>query len=137
LLEWLGAEPYLDPSLMATLWSLRQTLLAESGSTAADAMLVDLASLSYYHALRVQGWIGNLATLIEHEFFGLESPTATFAREFGRAEGLVVEDCVRRLSEQLLPLFDRANRSVIRNLKALKDLRRGPPPPWPSAGPSR
>jgi hypothetical protein len=33
-------------------------------------MLVDLALLSYYHALRVQRWTGDLAVRIEHEFFG-------------------------------------------------------------------
>jgi hypothetical protein len=33
-------------------------------------MLVDLALLSYYDALRVQGWTADLAVRIEHEFFG-------------------------------------------------------------------
>jgi hypothetical protein len=32
-------------------------------------MLIDLAVMSYYNALRVQGWIGELALYIEHEFF--------------------------------------------------------------------
>jgi len=55
LLERLGAERYLDPKLMATLLSLRQRVIAEWGiTTAAEAMLVDLAVLNYYHALRVQ-----------------------------------------------------------------------------------
>src|SRR5712692_144812 len=45
-LERLGAERYLDPKLMATLLSLHQRLIAESGiTTAAEAMLVDLALL--------------------------------------------------------------------------------------------
>src|SRR5216683_8029567 len=55
LLDRLGAARYLDPKLMATLLSLRQRLITESGiSTAAETMLVDLAVLNYYHALRVQ-----------------------------------------------------------------------------------
>src|SRR2546428_9264731 len=33
LLERLGAERYLDPKLMATLWSMRQRLIAEWGIT--------------------------------------------------------------------------------------------------------
>jgi len=74
LLERLGAERYLDPKLMATLLSLRQRLIAESGiTTAAEAMLVDLAVLGYYHTLRVQGWIGDLALHIEHQFFGQDA----------------------------------------------------------------
>jgi len=56
---------------MATLLSLRQRVIAEWGiTTAAEAMMVDLALLSYYQALRVNGWIGDLALFIEHEFFG-------------------------------------------------------------------
>jgi hypothetical protein len=36
-----------------------------------------------------------------------------------------VQERVRRVGEQLMPLFDRANRMVIRNLKAIKELRQG------------
>src|SRR5713226_7660383 len=74
LLERLGAQRYLDPKLMATLWSLRQRLITESGiTTAAETMLVDLAVLNYYHALRVQGWIGDLALHLEEQFFGQDA----------------------------------------------------------------
>ena len=122
LLERLGAERHLDPKLMATLLSLRRRLVAEWGiTTAAETMLVDLAILGYYHALRVQGWVGDLALLIEHEFFGQASPVR-------RGAGLEVEDQVRRLGEHLMPLLDRANRVLIRNLKAIKELRQGPNP---------
>jgi hypothetical protein len=122
LLERLGAERHLDPKLMATLLSLRRRLVAEWGiTTAAETMLVDLAILGYYHALRVQGWVGDLALLLEHEFFGQASPAR-------RGAGLEVEDQVRRLGEHLMPLLDRANRVLIRNLKAIKELRQGPNP---------
>jgi hypothetical protein len=71
LLERLGAQRYLDPKLMATILSLRQRLRDEWAITsAAETMLVDLALLSYYDALRVQGWTDDLAVRIEHEFFG-------------------------------------------------------------------
>jgi hypothetical protein len=60
---------------------------------------------------------------------GLEaSPAAKFAQQCGRVEGLAVEDRLRRLAEQLLPLLDRANKMMIRNLKAMRELRRGPIP---------
>jgi hypothetical protein len=120
LLERLGAERYLDPKLMATLLSLRQRLIAESGiTTAAEMMLVDLAVLNYYHTLRVQGWIGDFALHLEHVFFGQD----TFVMD--RRQERAVEERVRRLGEQLMPLLDRANRMFIRNLKAIKDLRQG------------
>ena len=123
LLERLGAERYLDPQLMATILSLRQRLIAESGiTTAAETMLVDLAVLNYYHALRVQGWIGDLALHLEHQFFGQDAPATD------RAQEKAVEGRVRRVGEQLMPLSDRANRMFIRNLQAIKALRQGPVP---------
>lgn len=76
--------------------------------------------------------IGNLALLIESEFFSKESPTATFTGKYGYGagdvQGLRVEEHVQRIGEQLLPLLDRANRLMLRNLKALKGLREGPVP---------
>lgn len=129
LIEQLGAQRYLDPTTMATLGYLRRQLLEEfDARTTAEAMLVDLAVLGYYNAMRVQGWIGNLALLLEHEAFGGESPTAAFNRENGRASGLVVEEHLHEMGEKMLPLLDRANRMVIRNLKAIKELRQRPVP---------
>lgn len=128
LIERLGAEHLLEPELMATLWGLRQALAAEGSGTASEAMLVDLTVLAYYNALRLQGWIGDLAIGIEHEFFGEEGPTATFERRYGRASGLVVEERLARLGEQLLPLQERANRMMIRNLRVLLEQRRKPVP---------
>lgn len=91
-------------------------------------MLVDLTVVGWYNALRVQGWIGDLALGVEHECFGEEGPGARFDRRHGRVPGLVVEERLARLGEQLLPLLDRSNRLVVRNLKALAELRRGPAP---------
>jgi hypothetical protein len=129
LLERLGAERYLDPKLMATILSLRQRLLDELAITsAAETMLVDLALLSYYHALRVQGWTGDLASRIEHEFFGDDAFTKLVNGQRSIADRFAVAERVQRLSEQLMPVFDRANRMMIRNLKAIKELRQGQVP---------
>ena len=73
LIDRLGAERYLDPELMAALLVLRRRLIDEYGAeSAADIMLIDVAVLSYYHTLRINGWIGNLAGQIESEFFGTD-----------------------------------------------------------------
>ena len=37
--------------------------------------------------------------------------------------GLKVEELVKRLTEQLMPLLDRSNRTLIRNLQVLRALR--------------
>jgi hypothetical protein len=130
LIERIGAERFLEPQLMAILWQLRQTLVDEYAAQAPTAtMLIDLAVMTYYNALRVQAWIGDLALHIEHEFFCQEGPTAKLRQKWGyQVEGLVVEESLQRLAEQLMPLFERANRQLIRNLQALRTLRHGPLP---------
>jgi hypothetical protein len=133
LLDRLGAERHLDPELMAVLLVLRRRLIDEHGATgAAELMLIDVAVLSYYHTLRINGWIGNFAYLVESEFFGTSGPSASFQDRYGRGShqinGLSVERHVERLGEQLLPLLDRCNRMMLRNLTALKTLREGPAP---------
>jgi len=129
LLERLGAERHLDPQLMATLIVLRDRLIAEWRiTTAAETMLVDLAVLSYFHILRVQGWIGDLAVRMEHEFFGDDAFTELVDGRRRVADRLAVGERVRQLREQLMPILDRANRMMIRNLKGLKELRQGQVP---------
>jgi hypothetical protein len=133
LIDRLGAERHLDPQLMAVLLVLRRRLIDEQGAVgAAELMTVDLAVLSYYHSLRINGWIGNLASLVEAEFFRKEGPTAKLQEQYGRGagriRGLAVEELVHRIGEQLLPLLDRSNRIMHRNLKALRERRQGPTP---------
>jgi hypothetical protein len=128
LLERLGAERHLDPELMAVLMQLRKGLLGPDGGSVQEAMLADLVVLSYSNSLRLQQWIGNLAVAIEHEFFGAESPSVQFQGRYGRQVRFKVEDHLVRLGEQLLPLQDRTNRMMLRNLKALADMRRAPAP---------
>lgn len=128
LIERLGAERYVDPHLMATLWNLRQQLLADvANPTTADCLLVDVAILAYYNALRVQGWIGNLALHVEHELFGQSAPAVKMGKS-GTTQVLAVEDSLKRLGEQMLPLLDRANKMMVRNLKAIRELRQTPMP---------
>src|SRR5262249_6494997 len=90
---------------------------------------VDCALLSYYHLLRLNGWIGNFASLIEAEFFRRESMTAKLKKEYGYSVGgLKVEDYVHRVGEELMPLLDRCNRMMIRNLRALRERKARPAP---------
>src|SRR5215208_7796600 len=73
LIDRLGAAHFLDPKLMAALLILRRRLVDEHGATtAAELMLIDCAVLSYYHQIRITGWIGDLAPLMESEFFGYD-----------------------------------------------------------------
>ena len=118
LIEWLGAERYLDPEMMATLMRLRQLLLRDvNKADAARMMCADLAVLAFYNSLRIQGWVGNLSLVIERELFGQNS----LQQDHGGSAGKTIEDRLRRLGEQLLPLLDRSSRMMLRNLKALEE----------------
>lgn len=130
VLERMGAERFLDPQLMATLWQLRQGLMEECGAESPTmTMIIDLAVMSYANALRVQGWIGNLALAIEQELFGEGSLTVKLRQRYwAHFDGFAVEEALQRLRAQLLPLFERANRQLLQNLQALKRPQLGSPP---------
>jgi len=129
LLEQLGAERYLDPSQFATLLVLRQAMIDEMQvESPAEYMLLDLAIIAYRQALRVNGWIGDLALTIEREFFNDRGPTARLRGDGTRFRGLTVELELERMREMMLPMLDRCNRMFIRNLRAIQELRRGPAP---------
>jgi hypothetical protein len=125
LIDRLGAERSLDPKLMAALIVVRRRLIVEHRVTgAADLLLIDSLLLAYYHQLRVNAWIGDLAWQVEAEFFGHEGPRAKLRKEHGyQVDGLRVEAIIARIGEQLLPLLDRCNRLMLHNLRALRDPR--------------
>lgn len=132
LLKRLGAERYIDPELTAALLALRAHL---APSCAEEELLIDSALLAYYHQLRITGWIGNLSLLVEAEFFGQAGPKAKLKEHYGyTVEGLQVEDLLKRMSEQLVPLLERSNRMLVRNLAALREQRKAPAVTIASAG---
>jgi hypothetical protein len=61
---------------------------------------------AYQDFIRVEGWAGNLSIHIEHEFFGIQGPSANFQDRYGREgrsiRGLSVEEHLVRLRESLL-----------------------------------
>lgn len=133
LIGRLGGERFLDPELVATLLVLRRQLIDDHApATASDVLLIDTALLSYYHVLRVNGWIGDLAAMVEHEFFGTVGLQAAFTEanghQLGRVKGLRVTERVERIGEQLLPLMDRSHRMMLRSLNALHARRQKPAP---------
>jgi hypothetical protein len=127
LIERLGGERFLDPQCMATLWQLRQGLLEVSSVTSpAMTMVIDLAVMSYANALRIQGWIGDVALWIEHELFAENALKVKLRQQYGtQFDGFAVEEHLQRLREQLLPIFERMNRQVLQNLQALQRPTRG------------
>jgi hypothetical protein len=129
LLNRLGAECVLDQDLATVLLDLRRRLVEEYGAGPVAMMLIDRAVAAYQDFIRVEGWVGNLAIHIEHEFFGLQGPSANFKDRYGREgrsiRGLSVEHLVR-LRESLLPLAERYGRVLSSALASLETLRLAP-----------
>ena len=112
---------------MATLWQLRQGLMEEYGTASpAMMMVIDLAVMAYYNVLRIQGRIGDLALVVEQELFAEDSLRVKLRQRYGtQIEGFAVEAQLQRLKEELLPLFERANRQLLSNLQRLRQGRPG------------
>lgn len=133
--ERIGRYKEVDPTLAATLLNMRQAWIKEYDiKTVPEFILMDMALASYYHYLRINTEIGDLEGSIEWSYFILDAPTKTTTRKEGnvrtfqtteeRESRARLEDLVDRLKENLLPFLDRFNRMFIRNLKALRDLKR-------------
>jgi hypothetical protein len=127
LIDRLGAAGLLDPTLTAVLLDLRCGLLATYGRSSAAAMLIDQALAAYQIFLRVTGWTGNTALMVEAEFFGRDKPSAEFRDRYGNdgrsIRGLTVEQHIARLGEELMPLAERFGRIMREAVAALEGLR--------------
>jgi hypothetical protein len=133
LIDRLGADRHLDPVMTAVLLALRNRLIEEYRvTTAAELMIVDAAVISHYHFLRLNAAIGNITGWLESEFFGLDHLTAATGgndpRKVEQVRGLRVEELVGQLVDKLMPMLERTNKMMLRNLQALRDQRRGPVP---------
>ncbi len=130
LIDRLGAGLVVDQDLAVVLLDLRRRLIEEYGDTPAATMLIDRAVAAYQTFIRVTGWTGNTALMIEAEFFGRDRPCFEFrdrrVREGPKIHGLTVEQHIARLRESLIPLADRCGRVMREALTALEALRAAP-----------
>ena len=130
LLNRIGAEAVIDQDLAVVLLYFRRGLIDEYGAGPAVMMLIDRAVAAYQDFMRVEGWVGNLSILIEHEFFGLDGPSAHFQDRYGREgrriRGLTVEEHLAHLRERLIPLAERCARVMREALASLEGLRAVP-----------
>jgi len=92
------------------LLDLRRRLIADYGDAPAAIMLIDRAVAAYQDFLRISGWTGNTALMVEHEFFGRDRPRAGFRDRHGEIRGLTVEEYIKRLGQDLIPLAERCAR---------------------------
>ena len=124
LIQRLGADRQLDLPLVATLTQLRVELLdGIENPSAGDKMLADSAVLAYRNLLRVQAWIGSTSLVVQPELFGQEPLEATH----GNVAAIAIEMRVEQLEQTLMPLLDRAKRTVIGALDQLEAWQNGKP----------
>jgi hypothetical protein len=130
LVDRLGAGCVVDQDLTVVLLALRRRLIEEYGNAPAATMLIDRAVIAYRDLLRITGWTGNFALLVEAEFFGNKGPSAHFRDRYGREghaiRGLTVEQHLARLREGLIPLAERCGRVMCEAFAALEALRTAP-----------
>ncbi len=77
-------------------------------------------------APRISGWTGNTALMVEAEFFGRDRPRAGFRDRHGEIRGLTVEEYIKRLGQDLIPLAERCARVMREAIAALETLRAAP-----------
>jgi hypothetical protein len=129
LLTMLGGQRFVEPeraALCVLLWQdFRQTYQPQNP---AEDMVICMAVLSFDHFLRINGIVHNIQARIEGEMFGLGGMhTDRDPDPFSRSvRGLTVEGIVEQLGIGMLPLLDRLNRLVIRNLRTLRELKTAP-----------
>lgn len=131
-MERIGRYQAVDFPLVATLLNLRNQWIEEYEiKTAPEFILLDMALVSYWHFLRLNEAVGNIMASIEWDVFALDAPSFEVRdvwgkRPFGaRSDKGVAEALAHRLNEVLQPVLDQFNRMFIRNLKAIRDLKRG------------
>jgi len=126
LIDRLGAGLVVDQDLAVVLLDLRRRLIDEYGGGPAAMMLIDRAVVAYQDFIRISGWTGNTALMVEAEFFGRDRPRVGFRDSHGEIRGLTVEEYINRLGQDLIPLAERCARVMREALAALEATRGAP-----------
>ena len=126
LIDRLGAGLVVDQDLAVVLLDLRRRLIDEYGGGPAAMMLIDRAVSAYRDFIRISGWTGNTALMVEAEFFGRDRPRVGFRDSHGEIRGLMVEEYINRLGQDLIPLAERCGKVMREALAALETVRAVP-----------
>ena len=124
LMQHLGADRLVDPATTGMLLAIRRGLIEEAhAASIGEYVLIDMAVIAFANAMRMQSIVGNLALVLEAEMFGQPTLRAKWRKEHGRGyehiTGLAVEEHVRRLREELMPLTERFHHLARQGIEAL------------------
>jgi len=132
-IRMLGAQRYLDPphtALMFHLWHHFVGTYRPAGP--AEYLAIAMALFAFHHLIRVNEFAGNMASRLEFQFFDTTPLQVRLVERDGtpkRADQVAqieAREALEQFGRDALPLMDRLNRMVIRNLKALRDLKAAP-----------
>ena len=124
LLDSIGGAKNNRPSVVAVILQLRLAWITEYEiSTVPELVLLDFALLSYYHYLRVNTVINNFEWVINRELFEGDEPKLSY-NKVAKVDGFSAEEHINKMSESLLPSLEMFNKLFLRNLKAIRDLKR-------------
>ena len=130
-LERIGRYRQVDVPLTLTILNIRQQWIEEYEiKSIPEYILLDMALVSYFHFLRLNENVNNAMANIEWQMFALDAPMFmknSYGNRLGaeRNDKAVAEEIAHNLQEILQPVLDKFNRLFIRNLKAMRDLKRG------------
>ena len=126
-LDNLGSDRYVDIKVAMTIVWMRKKMIEDMQiESAAEFMLMDGALMAHFNSIKLQRMFGDLVTQVERELFHDESMSVNL-KKAGRleVEGFKVEAMLNRASDKFMNLIDRANNMMIRNIKAIRDLKSG------------
>jgi hypothetical protein len=134
LIEMMGGARYLDPPRMALLYHLwHHFVYAYQPDGPAEYLCIAMALIGFNQLVRVNEVVGTLAARLEFQLFDTDQPLRVTlvepdgrSRAANRYEYVAGQEAVDRLGREALPLLDRCNRMVLRNLKALRELKASP-----------
>jgi len=129
-LKRIGRYREIDPELAMVLLYLREECIVDYEiKTAPEFMLLDMALASHFQFQRINEDINDIMANIEWDVFVLDAPRFDkneYEDKNGRKnDKLRAEELAHKLREVLQPSLDQYNRMFIRNLKAIRDLKRG------------
>lgn len=133
LITMLGGERYVSPEQTALMYHLWHDFVGTYRPQGpAEYLAIAMALIAFHQFIRANEFVGNLTARLESAFFGIDPPQVSVMERDGRRgpttqEAKVIgHDALQELGRDALPLLDRLNRMVIRNIKALRDLKASP-----------
>ena len=127
LIDNLGADRYVEPKIAMTILLIRNKMIEDMQlESAAEFMLMDGALMAHFNSIRLQRMFGDLVTQVERELFHDDSMSVKL-KKTGRleVEDFKVEAMLNRANDKLMNLIDRTNKMMVRNIKAIRDLKTG------------